>query len=191
MKSDIVYVEKANGSSHDGEAWIGKCTYSKSGLSIYFDGKGFKRQKSFSSNYYDLDTLEDYWISKVKTNGEDRHKFGKGIIKIDKDVVEEYLQLISQDALEKNKFEVVTLKNVPAKEKANQIENEKLEEQEFNFDLRFRNSKDLSDAQLDGLITYYENLDFQAVHKKIRKVWLKNLDDLRQEQMERKNLNLA
>lgn len=131
MKSDIIYVEKTNGSNHDGEAWIGKCTYSKSGLSIYFDGKGFKRQKGFSSNYYDLDTGEDYWISKVKTNGQDRHKFGKGIIKIDKNVVEEYLQLLNQESLEKNKFQVVELNNIAPIEKANQIENEKLEESEI------------------------------------------------------------
>jgi len=191
MKSDIVYVEKANGSNHDGEAWIGKCTYSKSGLSIYFDGRGFKRQKGFSSNYYDLDTGEYYWISKVKTNGEDRHEFGKGIIKIDKNIVEEYLQLIKQDLLEKSKFQVVELDNIPAKEKVNQIENEKLDEPEFDFDLRFRNSKDLSDSQIDGLIDYYENLDFQSIHKKARKEWLNSLEGLRQEQFQRMNSNLA
>ena len=191
MKSDIVYVEKANGSNHDGEAWIGRCTYSKSGLSIYFDGKGFKRGKNFSSNYYDLDNGEEYWISKVKKNGEDRHKFGKGKIQIDKSIVEEYLQIVNKEVLEKNKFLIVELNNVPAKEKANQIENEILVEEEFNFDLRFKNSNDLSDLELDSLINHYENLDFPSLHKKARKAFLENLEDLKQQQIQRANKNLA
>ena len=112
------------------------------------------------------------------------------MIQIDKTVVEEYLQIIKKEALEKNKFQVVELNNIPAKEKANQIENEILGENEFDFDLRFRNSKDLSDSQLNDLINQYENLDFPSLYKKNRKEFLIELENLRQEQIQRKDLNL-
>jgi len=188
MKSDIVYVEKVNGSSHDGEAWIGKCCYSKSGLSIYFDGKGFKREKNFSSNYYDLDTGEEYWISKVKKNGEDRHKFGKGIIQIDKNVVEEYLQIIQKEKLEKSKFTVVELNNIPAKEKATQIENEKLNHNELDEKLRFKDIKTLSIVELENFFSYYNDIELSDLYKKSRKGYKKQRDAIEEELEKRKNL---
>jgi hypothetical protein len=191
MKSDIIYVEKINGSSLDGEAWIGKCTYSKSGLSIYFNGKGFKRQKSFSSNYYDLDTGEDYWISKVKTNGEDGHKFGKVKINIDKSVVEEYLKLINQNTLEKNKFQIVELNNIPAKEKANQIENEKSENDDFDYTLRFKNQKSITKKELENLVCHYKDVEINGPYKKARKYLKKYLENIESELDRRKNSNLA
>ena len=190
MKSDIVYVERTNGSNHDGEAWIGKCFYSNSGLSIYFDGKGFKREKSHNSNYYDLDSGELYWISKVKKNGQDRHKFGKGLIYIDKSIVDEYLKIIGEENLPKSKFQIVELNNVPAKEKANEIENE-IGESEFDSDLRFKNPKDLSDSELKDLIQYYEDLDMPSMYKKNRKEFIKSLNILKKEIENRFDSNLA
>ena len=47
-------------------------------------------------------------------------------IKIDKDVVKEYLQLCGIEELPKNVFEIVTLNNTPPKEETTQLENLKL-----------------------------------------------------------------
>ncbi len=191
MKSDIIYVEKINGSNHDGCAWIGKCFYSKSGLSIYFDGKGFKREKNFSSNYYDLDTGEEYWISKVKKNGEDRHRFGKGIIQIDKNVIEEYLQIVKKEKLEKNKFSIVELNNIPAKEKATKIENEKSDYEDFNNSLRFKDVKTLTVTELESVIAYYNNFDLSDLYKKSRKGFKLHRQTLEIELKKRNNLKLV
>lgn len=184
MKSDIIYIEKSNGSSHDGEAWIGKCFYSKSGSSVYFNGKVFKKGKSFSGNHFDIETGETYWISRVKKNGEDRHRFGKGIINIDNSIVTEYLKLIGEEKLQKNKFCLVELENIPNKEKATQIENEKYDV-EFDSDLRFKNLKDLTNLELESLIEYYEEVDFSGLYKKSRKEFIEAMSNAKKEHTER------
>ncbi|MDP2162327.1 MAG: hypothetical protein Q8K02_17740 [Flavobacterium sp.] len=191
MKSALVYVEKSTGSNHNGEAWIGTCFYSKSGLSIYFDGKVFKKESNPGSNYYDLETGEAYWISKVKKNGEDRHRFGKGMIQIDNDVVDSYLQLTGNAILEKNKFQIVALNNIPAKQKATEIENEKLESDNFDESLRFKNPKSITREELELLVSYYKEEDFSGSHKKARKFFKKYLEDIEFELERRKGLNLG
>ncbi|MEL7002485.1 MAG: hypothetical protein AAFN93_07090 [Bacteroidota bacterium] len=68
MKSDIKYLELKTGYSDNGPAWIGQVSYSKSGRTIYFDGKAFQpvgSDRSFS-NYINIETGEHYWISGVK-----------------------------------------------------------------------------------------------------------------------------
>jgi len=190
MKSDIIYIEKTNGSSHDGMAWIGKCFYSKSGLSIYFDGKVFKKGQSFSGNHFDIETGENYWISKVKKNGQDRHKFGTGIINIDQNVVDEYLKFIGEESLQKNKFQIVELDNSPAKELATEIENEKCDPT-FNYDLRLKNPKDLTESELTELMLYYKDLDLPEMHKKSRKLIKKQIENLNLEFVRRNITNLA
>ena len=88
MKSEIVYVEIETGGNHDGKAWIGKCFFSKSGKTIYFNGNVYQKGgRGGAGNHYDIDSGEGFWISTVKKNGMDRHKFGKGIIEIDESVM--------------------------------------------------------------------------------------------------------
>ena len=128
MKTDIVYVEIENEANHDGKAWIGKCFFSKTKQTIYFNGNVYRKSKGFSSNYFDIESGNGFWISGVKKNGTDRHKFGKGLIEIDESIIEEYLKIINETELPKSKFKVVKLDNVPAKEKATEILNEKYED---------------------------------------------------------------
>ena len=44
-KRKLMYVELKSGFNHDGPAWIGFAGSSKSGATIYFDGKSFKSLK--------------------------------------------------------------------------------------------------------------------------------------------------
>lgn len=126
MKSEIIYVELKTGYSDNGPAWIGKGFYSKSGQSIYFNNKVFKRGSGISGNYYDIETMNEYWISGVKKDGTDRHWAGNGKIMIDKSTLPEYLQIINANELPKNKFELTDLNNIPNKSLANEIENRKM-----------------------------------------------------------------
>lgn len=126
MKSDIIYVELKSGYSDNGPAWIGKGFYSKSGQSIYFNNKVFKRGSGISGNYYDIETMNEYWISGVKKDGTDRHWAGNGKIMIDISILPEYLQIINANELPKNKFELTDLNNIPNKSLANEIENRKM-----------------------------------------------------------------
>ena len=185
MKTDIVYVEIETGTNHNGKAWIGKCFYSKTGQTIYFNGNIYRKSKGSSSNYFDIESGNRFWISGVKKDGNDRHKFGKGIIEIDQSIVEEYLKKITETELPKNKFKIIELNNIPAKEKATEILNEKYEA-EFDSTIRFKKPSDLKDDELDNLIQYYNELDLPEMYKKNRKEFIQKLKNLEIE-LEKRN----
>ena len=100
MKSRIMYIEcKAEGLN--GPARIGRVTFSKTGGTIYYKGRTFRRVTGYKTNYVDIDTREKYWISGCKKNGEDRLYASNIPIEIDEDVREEYWTSIRR--LPKNK----------------------------------------------------------------------------------------
>jgi hypothetical protein len=91
----IMYIEcKAGGLT--GPARIGRVTFSKTGRTLYYRGQRFLSLKGagFKSNYYDLETGEDYWISGPKRGGGDALYGGRTPIEIDEDVREEYWRRI-------------------------------------------------------------------------------------------------
>lgn len=106
MKSRLMFVESYTGGNHNGPAWIGRGYFSKSGKTMYFDGK------SISIHGYEIGTGDRYWISGVKKNGQDRHKYGPATLKvmIDETVVEEYLHFRGLDKLPPL-YEVIKLNN--------------------------------------------------------------------------------
>ena len=59
---------------------------------IYYNGKTFQSLKGrgYKSNYYDLNTGEEYWISGCKKDGTDRLYNERIPIHIDQDIQEEY-----------------------------------------------------------------------------------------------------
>jgi hypothetical protein len=64
--------------SDNGPAWIGYVTPSKTGWTLYFNGRGLmkrngQRRGESGGNYVDMETGESFWVSGVKKNGEDRH----------------------------------------------------------------------------------------------------------------------
>src|SRR5687768_14462311 len=87
----IMYIEcKAGGLT--GTARIGRVTFSKTGRTLYYDGQTFQSLKGagFKSNYYCIETGEDYWISGPKRRGGDALNGGSTPVKIDDNVREEY-----------------------------------------------------------------------------------------------------
>ena len=89
LKPRIMYIEcKSDGLS--GHARIGRVSFSKSGKTIYYGGREFGKLSGggFKSNYFDVETREEYWISGCKKRGGDR--LYPGLIEIDDDVREEY-----------------------------------------------------------------------------------------------------
>ena len=110
----LKYIEKCTGANHTGPAWIGRVRTSKSGRTIYFNGRAFKRgSSSRHGNHFDLETGDSYWISGIKRNGQDRHWAGSGRITIGADAVTEYLHLTGQNELDSTRF-VVSRKIEPA-----------------------------------------------------------------------------
>lgn len=110
MMMEICYIEHKIG-NENGAAWIAAVKRSKSGQTVYFNGKSFKKRPGISGNYIDIETGEEYWISGVKKDGGDRHWAGSGKIMIDNSILSEYLELIEKTSLPKSRYEIVDLKD--------------------------------------------------------------------------------
>ena len=91
----IMYIECKAGAM-TGSGRIGRVTFSKTGRTLFYRGHRFQslKGKGFKSNYYDVDTGEDYWISGPKRAGGDALYGGSSPIEIDADVREEYWRSI-------------------------------------------------------------------------------------------------
>ena len=86
-----MYIEDKSGGLV-GPARIGRVTFSKTGRSIYYQGRTFQSLKGlgFKANYHDLETGDPFWISGPKRDGGDALYGGSTPIAIDEDVREEY-----------------------------------------------------------------------------------------------------
>ena len=95
------------------------------------------------------------------------------------------LKIIGETELQKNKFKIVNLNNVPAKEKATEILNEKYEA-EFDSSIRFKKLNELTKVEIENLIEYYKDLDLPSMYKKNRKEFI---DDLKNAEIELEKRN--
>ncbi|MFQ5492091.1 MAG: hypothetical protein ACE5GE_15345, partial [Phycisphaerae bacterium] len=89
MQAQIKYIE-FKGDQLSGPARIGRVEFSDSGKTLYYRGKSFRSLKGdgYKTNYFDVETGEEYWISGCKKSGDDTHY--PGVVQIDDDVREEY-----------------------------------------------------------------------------------------------------
>lgn len=87
-KSRIMWIECKKGLS--GPARIGRVTFSKSGKSILYQGKTFLTLagQGFKTNYVDVKTGEEYWISGCRKDGRDA--LYNTDVEIDDEVLHEY-----------------------------------------------------------------------------------------------------
>jgi hypothetical protein len=100
MAHRVMYVELKSGySGEDGPARIGRVRFSKTGRTLYYRGLRLQTLRGgglMTANYIDVGTGDEYWVSGVKRNGQDRHRFGRGPVEIDADARDEYLQIIGR-----------------------------------------------------------------------------------------------
>ena len=91
MQTRIMYIERKAGRL-TGEARIGRVAFSRTGRTLYYNGRIFRSLKGqgFKSNYYDVETGEEYWISGCRTDGADRLYGETTPVDIDEDVRQEY-----------------------------------------------------------------------------------------------------
>jgi hypothetical protein len=89
-----MYVEQKAGA---GTAWIGRVQFSKTGRTVYYRGRKLERLRGggISGNHIDTETGEEFWVSGVKKNGQDRHWAEGGPVEVDADALDEYNRLIS------------------------------------------------------------------------------------------------
>ncbi len=92
MKARIMYIERKAGEL-TGPAGIGRVTFSQTGRTIYYAGRAYQSLKGqgFKSNYFDVETGDDYWISGPRRDGADRLYGGRTpAVVVDEDVRQEY-----------------------------------------------------------------------------------------------------
>jgi hypothetical protein len=130
MQKQLKYVELKTGYADDGPAWIGNAAFSKTGRTVYFNGRAFKGNGHGLCS--DLETHEVYWISGIKKNGLDWHWAGRGKIKIDRNIVREYLAIVGLTTLDTAKYEVVELLETD-KTKFTEMENSIIDGQNENY----------------------------------------------------------
>jgi len=96
MRERVMYVELKTNQNDRGPAWIGRVRFSKSGRTIYYRDLELRSLKGMGvgANFYDVESDDEYWVSGVKKNGQDRHWAGRGPVHIDEDAQEEYDQII-------------------------------------------------------------------------------------------------
>jgi hypothetical protein len=171
MRTEIKYLELKSGFSDNGNAWIGLVSFSKSGKTIYFDGKAFQSLDGMgiSGNYFDLESGNEYWISGVKKDMSDRHQFGGGKILVEKRILNDYLQTIGKTELPKSGYELTEVETEKPIEKINELENEKLESPEFGADLHFKNPNELSDSEIEFVIAELIENEKNLIYKKGRR----------------------
>lgn len=107
MQRVLKYLELKGGYSDNGPAWIAKVGVSKSGRTLYFNGKALKRRHGVAGNYFDLETGEEWWVSSVKKDGLDRHWAGSGRVSIEAGAVDDYLTITGAPELDRSTFDVV------------------------------------------------------------------------------------
>ena len=91
-KTRIMYIEDKSGGLN-GPARIGRVVISKSGQSLHYGGRTFKRLggQGFKANHFDVETGDHFWISGPRKDGRDRlYPQSSLAIEIDPDVEEEY-----------------------------------------------------------------------------------------------------
>jgi hypothetical protein len=85
----IMFIENKSGGL-TGPARIGRVSFSKTGRTLYYQGRKFQSLKGgYKANYFDIETGDHYWISGPKRNGQD-FLYGGGGAEIDEDCREEY-----------------------------------------------------------------------------------------------------
>jgi hypothetical protein len=94
-KTQIMYVELKSGFGDSGPAWISRVRLTKSGCGVYFRDKLLLRGNGIRGNFFDEETGEEYWVSGIKKNGQDRHWAGSGTVEIDDGIRVEYEAMIS------------------------------------------------------------------------------------------------
>jgi hypothetical protein len=94
-RSRIMYIEDKSGGL-EGPARIGRVYFSKSGKTLYYQGKRFQSQKGrgFKSNYFEVESGNNFWISGPRKDQHDRLYGGNRGVVVDDDVREEYREYL-------------------------------------------------------------------------------------------------
>lgn len=93
LKRRLMYVENKSGDIDGFTARIGWVTFSKTGQSIYYRGRTLAKSNGIASNFRDVVTGDDYWVSGIKKRGSNVHWAESVAVAMDDDAREEYKKM--------------------------------------------------------------------------------------------------
>lgn len=104
LRSRIMYIENKSGGL-EGAARIGRVYFSKTGSTLYYRGSRFRSLKGagFKSNYFEVESGDEYWISGPRKDTNDRLYGGSRGVEIDPDVLAEYTARVTEKKPVKSK----------------------------------------------------------------------------------------
>lgn len=128
----LKYIELKSGYSDNGPAWIAHVKLSKSGRTVYFNGRALARSggQGIRGNHFDIETREEFWISGVKKDGCDRDWAGGGVVLVERAAVDEYLKIIGASSLDPSRYQATDEIVATDIDKLTRLQNAKLEERE-------------------------------------------------------------
>lgn len=94
-RSRVMYIEDKS-QDLEGNARIGRVYFSKSGKTLYYQGRKFQSLKGsgYKANYYDVESGDHFWISGPRKDQNDRLYGGNLNVEIDEDVKDEYCNML-------------------------------------------------------------------------------------------------
>jgi hypothetical protein len=111
LRGILRYVELKTGYDDNGPAWIGFVTLSKTGRTVYFNGRALKKMGGSGvcgGNHYDLETGDEFWVSGVKKRGRNRHPVGRGKVLVEAAALSEFLRSTGSVSLDPALYEVTS-----------------------------------------------------------------------------------
>lgn len=85
-----MFVQLKTGFDTDrGPSWIGWVDFNRSWGTARFQGRELRRSQSFDSNFFDVETGEDFWLSGPKRDRTDT-RYGPATTVVEDDVREAY-----------------------------------------------------------------------------------------------------
>ena len=126
----LMYVELKSGFSDNGPAWIAYVSTSKSGRTMYFNGRALKNVSR--GRYADIETREIFWVSGIKKTGFNRHWAGSGKVLVESRAVPEFLRTIGETVLPLSKYSIFQPVTNIDMEKFHQMENDDVVQEDID-----------------------------------------------------------
>lgn len=91
----VMYIENKDGLLEGAHARIGWVSFSKSGRTVYYQGRSLAAigGRGIRGNFLDVETGEEFWVSGVKKRGVNSHYADSASIVVDDDAKVEYEHL--------------------------------------------------------------------------------------------------
>ena len=106
-----------------------------------------------NSNYFDLESGEEYWVSGIKKDMTDRHWAGGGTIMIEKRILSDYLNLVGIKELPGSGYELTEVQTEKPIEKIYELENKIVKPDKFDPGLRYKAPGELTIEELKFVIS--------------------------------------